>query len=288
MKKNPARRQKAVIILISCFILLLCACVSSRGPGPAWYGTTAQGGRGYELFCQGNFIDALNVYASALATAERYDVIDQVALYRFNIGRVYFERGMPDSARFFLAGAYTLYRQRADKSGAGRAAGFLALAFCKQGILDSAWAWYKAGLPDKKKSEEKAFWLTVYGRIFWQEKHDQSALNYFEEAYRQNASCKRLHAMALLNYYRAGIYAYGHDTAEAVRLLTEGLKRSERAPEQYDRSKMLLRLAALLACRNELDMAQQYYVRARNTLPQGATIVSFENLKSCPRELTDE
>jgi len=90
------------LLLALCALLFSCAN-PLKGKSPYWYNGYVYGTQAYGLFAQGKLFNAIAHYKKAVGEAERYDIPQQGALYKFNTGRCYYELDEFDSALSFFS-----------------------------------------------------------------------------------------------------------------------------------------------------------------------------------------
>lgn len=276
-------------MLLACIGLaaLLLSCTDPAQNKPyGWFNGTPFSSRAYDYFNQGDLTRSLMMYKRALVAADKADVQQQAGRYLLNIGRVFTELNMVDSALLSLHGAYFKLMMFGDSASARRSAGFIALIWCSSNELDSAQLWYDRGVAGVVKSNDnQAFWLSVSAAIQWKKNHEKSALAYYEKSFELYKGLKQLHAMAQVRLNQASIYYYFGEYDEAQQLLEEALSYSDYSVVRYDHYKMLLALAMVQQCRNNSTAAAITYKRALHCAPTGITLQSFENAIVCSKEL---
>lgn len=272
------------------FLMALCTLLFScadplKGKNPYWYNGYVYGTQAYGLYAQGKLQSAIASYKKAMAEAQRLDIPQQVALYKFNSGRCYYELDSLDSALECFSSCYREFLLLTDTVAACRSAGFAALCFCSRGNADSAMTWYKLGTALETGSSERALWLLIHGRLIWLRDHRKEALNYFEEAFSRYKKQQAYNAMARTCLYRAGIYYYFGDFPEAKKLIDEALALGDRSTERFDRWRVLLASSAISSCLGDRNGATWFYGRALKCAPQGFSLPVLEKITECGKYL---
>jgi tetratricopeptide (TPR) repeat protein len=220
-----------------------------------------------------------------MAEAQRLDIPQQVALYKFNAGRCFYEMDSFDSALNCFSASNREFMLLSDTLAASRSAGFAALSLCAKGNIDSAFAWYKSGSAWATDKNDRALWLLIHGRLLWIRDHGKEALNYFEEAFSQYKKQKAYNAMARTGLYRAGIYYYFGDYSEAKKLIDEALAWGDKSTERFDRWRVLLAASTISSCLSDKNGAAWFYERALKCVPQGMSLPPLEKTADCGKNL---
>jgi tetratricopeptide (TPR) repeat protein len=272
------------------FLLALCALLFScasplKGKSPYWYNGYVYGTQAYDFFAQGKLRNAIASYEKGLAEARRYDIPQQASQYQFNIGRCWFELDEFDSALARFSTCNRDYLLLSDTLAACRSAGFAALCLCAEGNLDSAFVLYKQGSSWSMEKNDKALWLFIHGRLLWERDHGKEALNYFEEAFSEYKKQKSYNSMALMCYYRAGIYYFFGDYQEAKNLIDQALAFSGKSRELSDRWGILCAASKIYSCLKDPTRGDWLYERAFNCAPQGIVMLAREKIMECGKSL---
>jgi tetratricopeptide (TPR) repeat protein len=266
--------------------LLAFSCANPlKGKPSYWYNGYVYGTRAAGFFGEGRLKSALTFYKKGLLSSETYDIPEQSALYRFNMGRCLLELDMFDSAVAYFTASYREFLLCGDKKEAGQAAGYAALAFSSQGKIDSALFWYKCGAITPKKTTDKTFWLMVHGRLVWARDHSKEALAYFDEAYDLYKKQKSRHGAAQMCFWRAKVFCYFGEYDEAAKQLDEALALGDKTPLRFDRWRILCAASAVNSCRNDARKAQWFYERAAKCITEGKDIPSRESVVTCLKEI---
>ncbi|MGB7569320.1 MAG: hypothetical protein WBM07_15775 [Chitinivibrionales bacterium] len=276
--------MQKTLVLTLCTLLFSCSN-PLKGKSPFWYNGYVYGTQAYGLFAQGKLVNAIALYKKAVGEAERYDIPQQVALYKFNIGRCYYEMDEFDSALARFSACNREYLLMSDTAGACRSAGFAALSLCALGNSDSAFSWYKRGSAWAGDKNDRALWLLIHGRLLWARDHGKEALNYFEEAFSLYENQKAYNAMARTYLYRAGIYYFFGDYPEAKKLIDEALASGDKSEERFDRWRVLMAASAICACLSDKNGATWFYERALKCIPQGMPVPPLEKTMECGKNL---
>jgi tetratricopeptide (TPR) repeat protein len=274
--------MKRAIVLFPVVILLLEGCAGkSAGKFDAGDAVGAYGRRAYVHFNGGQFGQALSLYTSAVEQARRLDLPEREATYLFNIGRIYYEGDIMDSAVAAFNEARAVFLICGDSSRAGRTAGFLALASSRNGEGQEARRWLETGLASPS-SGDSAFWLTVTALVDWRIDRDAATasmrLGRAADIYEKN---RAHHARAQVYWYMAAIETAGKDYDRALDLLDRSLKILDTTPERYRRWRVLLGYAEILFCKGEREKGAYYYQRARDCAPAISAFPSPDTIANC-------
>jgi tetratricopeptide (TPR) repeat protein len=262
--------------------VLVASCANPlKGKPPYWYNGYVYGTRAHELFCEGRITAALAFYQKGLVQARTHDIPQQAALYRFNIGRCFFELDKNDSAVRCFSDAYTQFSLCGSENEARQAAGFAALAWCGAGNNDSAFSWYTKGAITPSKTEEKTFWLMVHGRLCWARDHSKEALAYLDEAYDLYKKQKAWSGAMQMCCLSSRVYAYFGDYSEAGRKIDEALILGDKTPLRFDRWRVLITAASIYSCKNDPVRSKWFFTRAMQCLPEGIKPPKEEQVLSC-------
>ena len=266
------------IFQISILAFLIAGCAGSRGK---MSDNTARtyGRNAFAHFNAGNFDEALRMYQKALWYAGRSDHPLLKAHYSFNIGRVYFEKGIFDSARQYFYDSYGEFSFYKDTSQASFTAGFLALAYASSGEMDSAWEICRG----KYGRNQSAFWNTICARVCLLENNFTDASGLLEKAALQYNIKKDAHALALNCYYRALVDFSNKSYSSAHLLLDSALTLLDRVPGRYDRWKVLVGLSGVEFCNGLEQNGYRLYKRAQECAPMGISIPALERVRSCDK-----
>jgi tetratricopeptide (TPR) repeat protein len=279
-------KRFAVILIISCFLPLVILCAGKKvDPGAS---ARMYGARASQLFNEGNLAGAIKEYRKAYAAAARMDLPLLQAQYLFNIGRAWYELGILDSAGTAFEAAYREFNFYKDMHNACIAAGFMALVYCRSGMYDSAFAWYKTGRPQHlQKGNEPAFWLTVQALISLLQNRIPEASAWLDRAYESYKKDKSWNGMAQIDYYRALIAYRQGNRSHTKALLASSLASLDMAPERYRRWRVLLASAMVSFCLNDTQAAERFYRRALDCAPRAIELPQPDYVQSCPEEFWD-
>ena len=277
MKKNK--------ILVTIFAaLLLFNCAGPQKPDP---GADARlfGSHASSYFTEGNLLSALAEYKHAYVAAAKVDLPLLQAQYLFNIGRVYYELGVLDSADSAFEAAYRELAFYKDEETGRTVAGFIALVYARQGSYDNAFEWYERGRPQELKDPEStAFWLTVQAVVCMVKDRMPEAESYLDRAMISYKKEKKYNGMAQVDYYRAAIAFSSANYEDAKQHLAESLVFLDKAPERYRRWRVLLASATVAFCLHDTDSGQHFYKRALDCVPKGIALPSDGEVTGCPKK----
>lgn len=270
--------------IISVFItVLLLGCIGPHKPDPGdlarRYGSLASAD-----FTEGNLAVALAEYKHAYVAAAKVDLPLKQAQYLFNIGRVYYELGLLDSADTAFRASYReLVFYKDDETGR-TVAGFIALVYARQGRYDNAFEWYERGRPQILKGPElTAFWLTVQAVVGMVRNRAPEAEGYLDRAMECYKKIKMYNGMSGVDYYRASISFSSANYEEAKQHLVESMAFLDKSPERFRRWRVLLASATVAFCLHDTDAGQRYYKRALDCVPAGVALPPVGKVTSCPK-----
>jgi tetratricopeptide (TPR) repeat protein len=272
-------------IIFGCYAtLLFLGCGGPRNPDP---GDDARlyGARGSVYFTDGNLKGALLEYKHAYVAAARIDLPLQQAQYLFNIGRVYCELGLLDSADTAFQASYREFVFYRDNETARTTAGFVALVNARRGLYDKAFEWYERGRPATlREPQETAFWLTIQAAVCMVKNRAPEAEGYLDQAMVCCQKKKMYNSMAGVDYYRAAIAHSSGNYEDAKQHLAESLAFLDKAPERYRRWRVLLASATVAFCLHDTDAGHRYYKRAVDCAPEGILLPPVDEAAACPKQ----
>jgi tetratricopeptide (TPR) repeat protein len=276
-----AKRTCGTLLVFAAAIL--CACGGPKKPDPG-AGARLFGARASQAFAQGNLAGALSDYKKAYVAAARADLPQQQAQYLFNIGRVYYEMGVLDSAEAMFENARREFVFCRDPGNAAFAAGFMALAYCHRGMYKNAFEWYQRGRPEKLADRRAAaFWLTVQALLAMMNERIPEAEGYLDKAMEACRKEKMHNAMAQIDYYRAAIAFSAARYHDAQGRLDASLASLDKAVERYRRWRVLLAAATVSFCLSDEENGQRFFRRAADCAPAGIEIPAADSIRFCPR-----
>jgi tetratricopeptide (TPR) repeat protein len=266
--------------------MLLISCANPlKGKSSFWANGYVFGSQGYALFVDGRMDDALAAYRKAWTEARKFDIPSQAAQYRCNIGRCYYEKEVYDSAVVCCVSAYADFIRCGDSASARSAAGIASLAYSGAGNADSAFFWYAMGKAGYSQKKEKAFWLSVHGRVLWNRDHSALALKDFNDAQCAYKKCKDYYGMTLMSYSKAYANFVLSDYACAKVCIDSALILGDKASLRHDRWKMVLLASAIALAQNDAATAAWYYDRAVACAPRGSIVPALSALHDYRRSL---
>jgi tetratricopeptide (TPR) repeat protein len=275
-------KRKTPVGILMVFLLLTCGGPPKPDPGD---GARGYGSRASAFFTEGNLLGALADYKHAYVAAAKVDLPLQQAQYLFNVGRVYYELGLLDSADTAFQASYREMNFYHDEENARTVAGFIALLYARRGLYDNAFTWYERGRPQVLKDPgPTAFWLTVQAVVGMVKDRAPEAEGYLDRAMECYTKEKRYNGMASVDYYRASIAFSSANYEEARRQLTESLALLDKAPERYRRWRVLLASATVAFCVHDSDAGQRYYKRALDCAPAGIVMPPVNDVTTCPKK----
>lgn len=259
------------------FGLLLSGCggktAFNRGEIASSFGNS-----GYQYFTKGQFDKSLVQYMKALKESEKNDIPALRARYLFNIGRVYYEMGIPDSARtYFLKSGFEL-SYYGDSVSSSMATGFIALVFCERGHIDSAKLLCKQQYSEDIKPL-RHFWQMVRSRIAFSEHEYDKAIMLIDSASVYYRKSRDYEALVSAHFHKAEIQYERQLYSEVQSTLESALVYLEKTESQYNRWKVLLLLSkAYFKTGNERD-GTVIYLRAKDCAPSPGLVPSLAEIQ---------
>jgi tetratricopeptide (TPR) repeat protein len=258
-------------------IIFFCSCGGraslSRGEAAKVFGS-----RAYSYFSSGDFENALYFYQRARLEAAARDLPLQQSRYTFNIGRLFYEENLPDSALHYLSNACYMLSFNGDSSSASRAAGLIALLHGQKGNFDSADLICNKYSSEKNK-DLKAFWISVKARLlFFQNDYTRaqvlldSVAHYYKKA-------KNNDAVAGNYLLFANVYLKTKRYSDACEILRRALMCLDKTDVQFRRWKILLTLSECSFLNGDSSSGMIYYARAKDCIPSCFTLPSLELIK---------
>lgn len=281
------KRKIQVCAGMAAVVVLFLNCAGPQKPDP---GADARlfGSHASSYFIQGNLLPALTEYKHAYVAAAKVDLPLLQAQYLFNIGRVYFELGVLDSADSAFQASYRELVFYKDEETGRTVAGFIALVYARQGRYDDAFAWYERGRPQELKDPGSiAFWLTVQAVVGMVKDRMPAAESYLDRAMLSYKQEKNYNGMAQVDYYRAAIAFSSANYDDAKQHLAESISYLDKSAERYRRWRVLLASATVAFCLHDADSGQRYYKRALDCVPKGIVLPSDDEVTGCPKKFWD-
>ncbi|MBN1309126.1 MAG: hypothetical protein JXA18_14475 [Chitinispirillaceae bacterium] len=266
-------------IVMAGFTLLL-VCAGRRPPLPDR--TVEEGARaGATQFGAGEFSAALRTYRKALGEARRFDLPELQARYRFNIGRIYYECALLDSALCCFRESEALFAAEGSAGDAAVAGIFSALTIAYTGRTDSASALLKTAALWVGRDDRAtlATAQTIMGLLLLDYRAaERSADRAFEVLRRQRDA----HGCGVIFYYRAMSSFMRRQYAETRRYLDSSLSCYRQSPARYRTWKTLLGRAIVEYCAGRIDEGDHYYRRAAAAAPDMVGFPAQAMVRSCP------
>lgn len=275
--------KKKKIMFSVCIVSLMLSCGGPQKPDP---GADARiyGSRASAYFTEGNLQGALAEYKHAYVAAAKVDLPLQQAQYLFNLGRVYYELGLLDSADTAFQASYRELVFYKDDETSRTVAGFIALVYARKDRYDNAYEWYERGRPQiLKDPASTAFWVTVQAVVGMVKDRAPEAESYLDKAMECYKKTKSYNGMAGVDYYRAAIAFSSSKYEDAKSHLAESLAFLDKAPERYRRWRVLLASAMVAFCLHDTDAGQRYYKRSLDCVPKGITLPVVDVVAACPK-----
>jgi hypothetical protein len=278
--------KTSVSVLISALTLAVLVFVQANVAGCAGRHAAAPhdddvyGSRAYGYFLDGNMPLAAETYKKGYVSARKADRGHAAARYLSNIGRVYYEMGMLDSAVLYHRKAYDEFKADGDGAHASTAAAFLALCLAGGGDGDGAHEWLgTAASAATAEQKDGGHYLSVIRAIIdrriAEKISDESAVDAALAYYKKKNEPRMLSTIYIIkadNETARGAYA------AAAGYLDEALNAIETSRERYKRSRILLRHAAIKFLSGDEGAARRYYERAADCAPKGVKIPSIDEI----------
>ncbi|MBN1576742.1 MAG: hypothetical protein JW913_09335 [Chitinispirillaceae bacterium] len=264
-------------LIITAVLTLFLACAGGRPPLPDR--AIEDGARsGATLFGAGEFAAALRTYRKALGEAQRFDLPELQARYRFNIGRIYYECAELDSALNFFLGSAALFAAAGRSNDAAVAGIFVALTRAYAGDTDSATAMLG---PSAGRRDDAT--LATAQTIMALLRADPAAADCAaDRAFKLLRRQKDAHGCGVIYYYRAMSSFMRRRHEETRHYLDSSLNCYRRSPERYRTWKTLLGRAIVEYCDGRIDEGDDYYRRAAHAAPDMVSFPAREIVRGCP------
>jgi len=267
--------QVIICVLLAVFLMGCGGSKKTSRPHNDIYGS-----RAYSAFLEGDLPKAIVLYQKGYAAARKSDHQHRAAQNLSNIGRIYFELGLLDSAALYLAKSHEEFVWAADTAAASRTAAFLAFCHAAQGSDQLSAKWWSAASAYKGKNSEH-YHAVIKGRIDLIQKSKISNEAALEKAAGFYKKKKDLSSLTTINILNAQAESYKGNCTEANRLLLEALGYIDKTGENYRRAAILLNLAAINLCAQNNDTAKHYHERAVDCAPKGIVIPSLGQISAC-------
>jgi len=273
MKKNIHAIIPIPALTIAVFILAcLNGCAGNSKPKP--HEDDIYGSRAYGYFLDGNMPLAADTYKKGYASARKTDHGDGAARYLSNIGRVYYEMGIIDSAVLYNRRAYEEFRAIGDGARASMAAAFLALCLATGG--DGARDWLKTAAASADPKNPGHYLAVIRGLIDFRltgRITDEAAVDAALAYYKKTKENRMLSAIYIL---KADQGMSRGDFAAAEGYLDSALAVIEASGERYKRSRILLRFASIKFATGDESAGRRLYERAVDCAPKGGVVPALE------------
>jgi len=275
MKKNTMSSISTVFV----FILLCCACFTGcAGNKPKPHDDDVYGSRAYGYFLDGNMPLAVDTYKKGYASARKTDNVEGAARYLSNIGRVFYEMGVIDSAVLYNRRAYEEFIALGDGAQASAAAAFLALCLVAGGDGEQAREWLKtaASSASAARKDSDRYLAVIRGLIDFRltgKVSDEGAVDAAQAFYKKAKEGRMLSTIYILkadHNMSKGAYPAATGYLDSALIVIEASR------ERYKRSRILLRLAVIAFNAGDENTGKRYYERARDCAPKGVTFPSME------------
>ncbi len=280
MKKSTRTTNvSAPIWVIFVSVLMLTVCMGCAGNKPKPHDDDVYGSRAYGYFLNGNMPLAAETYKKGYLSARKTDHGSGAATYLSNIGRVFYEMGVIDSAVLYHRKAYEDFRILGDGAHASMTAAFLALCLAASGDGDQAREWLKtaaSSAPAGRKDSEH-YLAVIRGMVdcrltgkITDESAVDAALTYYKKIkeYRMLSTIYILKADNEMSKGTNAAYGYLEDAMNAI----------EASGERYKRSRILLKLATIKFKAGDDNAGKHYYERAVDCAPKGVVVPNYLEL----------
>jgi len=274
MKKNTMLLSMTAVFV---FIPLYCVClIGCAGNKPKPHDDDVYGSRAYGYFLDGNMPLAVQTYKKGYASARKTDNVEGAAVYLSNIGRVFYEMAVIDSAVLYNRRAYEEFKALGDGAQASTAAAFLALCLAAGGDGEQAREWLKTAASTAGRKDSDHYLAVIRGMVdhrLASKTADEGAVDAAQAYYKKAKEGRMLSTIYILKADRdmsKGAYA------AASGYLDSALTVIEASRERYKRSRILLRFAAIAFKNGDDGAGKRYYERARDCAPKGAAVPPME------------
>jgi tetratricopeptide (TPR) repeat protein len=263
--------------VVFAFTLTVCAgCAGNKRFTP--HDDDVYGSRAYGYFLDGNMPLAAETYKKGYASARKTDHGHGAARYLSNIGRVYYEMGVIDSAVLYHRKACDEFKAGGDGAHASAAAAFLALCLAAGGDGGQAREWLKTTASDADRKDGGHYLAVIHAMVdcrvnknFADDGAVDAALAYYDKK-KEYKMLSTIYILKADNELARGAYA------AAAGYLDDALYAIEASRERYKRSRILLRYAAIKFNTGDEGAARRYYERAADCAPKGAAVPPIEEV----------
>lgn len=236
---------------------------------------------GARQFNSGNFSDALRLYRRALAEAGRIDNPALRARYQFNIGRVFYECSLPDSARKRFRESALLFSQCGNREDAAVAGVYTALTFAYGGTPDTAAILLEQYAPAAGEAN-RGIVATAGTIIRLLQGELEQAQRESEEAMELACGRKDPFLCGGVFYTQAMIAFAGKNIGQSRALLDSSLQYYAQSPYRFRNWKSLLGRAIVEYCSGDSLTATRFYRRSKMAAPAMVVFPAPELVRNCP------
>jgi len=275
MRKNIFDKLVSISSIIMTIAVLISVLINCAGSNKSvQHDDDVYGSRAYSYFLEGNMPSAIDTYKKGYAKARKTDNYQGSARYLSNIGRVFYEMGVIDSAVLYHKKAYEEFRMIGDDNHASTAAAFLALSLATSGDESQSREWLKTAASANNRKDSEHYLAIISAMINYRltekitnENAVDNALTY----YKKNKDYRMLSTIYIL---KADVEISKGNNTTAINYLNEALTIIDKSQELYKRSRILLKLAKIKFDSGDDNAGRHYYERAVDCAPRGVVVPS--------------
>lgn len=259
--------------------LISISCVSTQPLPDRHIETYGQGAAVH--FRNGEFGKALRLFKTGCSEAQRLDIVALQARYQFNIGRIYYECNLFDSAAHYFSISRVLFGQIGQEPEASTALlyGSLTDAYRVGKGLD------RRGFTAAAKAVAETdphLVLAASALIELLDGNLDSASAMIGKALEKLGKTGEHFSRGVLYYYLAMAEFSRGNLAKSEASLDSSLSAFRQHPWRYRNWKPLLGKSILAFCRGDSAVGDQYYRRAQHAVPDLVAFPPVEFVKQCP------
>lgn len=266
-------------ILIIVIIIIFCSC-SNRHVSMQSQTAHIYGKRAYERFNNCDFHNALVNYHKAFANAGISDEPLLQAQYLFNIGRVFFEMELFDSAEQYFSACIHEYHYYQDSVAEAASIAWKTMCLAILGKNDSVKNMTE-NFTFLRNRLNLNFWYNINARIEMALGNLTRASIFLDSSLNVLQKKRNYESLALNCFYRGQVAAFQGDYNRALVLLDSALIVSEVTDIKYRRWRMHLEIAKINYCLGNNSIGERYYYRALQCIVSGVKFPEIDSVAYC-------
>lgn len=262
-------------------LLISISCVSTKPLPDRHVETYGQGAAVH--FRNGEFGKALRLFKTGCSEAQRLDIVALQARYQFNIGRIYYECNLFDSAASYFTTSKVLFRQIGHESEALTASlyGSLTDVYRAGRVLNRP---EFSGAAKAVAATDPHLARAALALIELLDGNVDAALGMIHKALEELDKPGEDFSRGVLYYYQAMAEFSKGNLVTSEESLDSSLIAFRRHPWRYRNWKPLLGKSILAYCRGDSVDGDLYYRRAQHAAPDLAAFPPVELVKRCPSD----